>query len=39
LQPLLVGIVDAGKLELVARERRYRAALEIGLKEVPSRRH
>jgi ParB family transcriptional regulator, chromosome partitioning protein len=35
LQPLLVRIVDAGKLELVAGERRYRAALEIGLKEVP----
>jgi ParB family transcriptional regulator, chromosome partitioning protein len=36
LQPLLVRIVDAGKLELVAGERRYRAALEIGLKEVPA---
>lgn len=35
LQPLLVRIVDGGKLELVAGERRYRAALEIGLKEVP----
>ncbi|MBW4512447.1 MAG: ParB/RepB/Spo0J family partition protein [Scytonematopsis contorta HA4267-MV1] len=35
LQPLLVRLVDAGKLELVAGERRYRAALEIGLKEVP----
>ncbi len=35
LQPLLVRLVDEGKHELVAGERRYRAALEIGLKEVP----
>ncbi len=35
LQPLLVRLVDKDKHELVAGERRYRAALEIGLKEVP----
>jgi ParB family transcriptional regulator, chromosome partitioning protein len=35
LQPLLVRIIDGEKYELVAGERRYRAALEIGLKEVP----
>ncbi len=35
LQPLLVRLVDEGKHELVAGERRYRAATEIGLKEVP----
>ncbi|OKH44153.1 chromosome partitioning protein ParB [Calothrix sp. HK-06] len=35
LQPLLVRLVGKGKHELVAGERRYRAALEIGLKEVP----
>lgn len=35
LQPLLVRLVDGEKHELVAGERRYRAALEIGLKEVP----
>ncbi|HAG85795.1 MAG TPA: chromosome partitioning protein ParB, partial [Cyanobacteria bacterium UBA12227] len=35
LQPLLVRQFGQGKHELVAGERRYRAALEIGLKEVP----
>jgi ParB family transcriptional regulator, chromosome partitioning protein len=35
LQPLLVRLIDGEKHELVAGERRYRAALEIGLKEVP----
>lgn len=35
LQPLLVRPIDAEKHELVAGERRYRAAQEIGLKEVP----
>lgn len=35
LQPLLVRLIDGGKYELVAGERRYRAALSIGLKEVP----
>jgi ParB family transcriptional regulator, chromosome partitioning protein len=35
LQPLLVRQFGKGKHELVAGERRYRAALEIGLKEVP----
>jgi ParB family transcriptional regulator, chromosome partitioning protein len=35
LQPLLVRPLDREKHELVAGERRYRAAQEIGLKEVP----
>ena len=35
LQPLLVRPVDGEKHELVAGERRYRAALNIGLKVVP----
>jgi ParB family chromosome partitioning protein len=35
LQPLLVRPLDGEKHELVAGERRYRAALSIGLKEVP----
>ncbi|MBD2606322.1 ParB/RepB/Spo0J family partition protein [Scytonema hofmannii FACHB-248] len=35
LQPLLVRLIDGEKHELVAGERRYRAALEIGLKVVP----
>jgi ParB family transcriptional regulator, chromosome partitioning protein len=35
LQPLLVRPLDAEKHELVAGERRYRAAQEIGFKEVP----
>jgi ParB family transcriptional regulator, chromosome partitioning protein len=35
LQPLLVRLIDGEKHELVAGERRYRAALEIGLTEVP----
>ncbi|MDZ8034947.1 ParB/RepB/Spo0J family partition protein [Nostoc sp. DedSLP04] len=35
LQPLLVRPVDGGKHEVVAGERRYRAAKEIGLKVVP----
>jgi ParB family transcriptional regulator, chromosome partitioning protein len=35
LQPLLVRPVDGGKHEVVAGERRYRAATELVLKEVP----
>jgi ParB family chromosome partitioning protein len=35
LQPILVRPLDEEKHELVAGERRYRAALSIGLKEVP----
>jgi ParB family transcriptional regulator, chromosome partitioning protein len=35
LQPLLVRLIGGEKHELVAGERRYRAAKEIGLKEVP----
>ncbi len=35
LQPVLVRPLDGEKHELVAGERRYRAAQEIGLKEVP----
>jgi ParB family chromosome partitioning protein len=35
LQPLLVRPVDDGKHEVVAGERRYRAATELALKEVP----
>ena len=35
LQPLLVRPLDNGKYELVAGERRYRAAIELELKEVP----
>ncbi|MBL1203520.1 MAG: ParB/RepB/Spo0J family partition protein [Nostoc sp. GBBB01] len=35
LQPLLVRPVDGEKHELVAGERRYRAATELALKEVP----
>jgi ParB family transcriptional regulator, chromosome partitioning protein len=35
LQPLLVRPVDNGKHELVAGERRYRAATELALTEVP----
>ena len=35
LQPLLVRPTEDGKYELVAGERRYRAALEVGLAEVP----
>ncbi len=35
LQPLLVRPVADGKHELVAGERRYRAATELALKEVP----
>ncbi|WP_341532357.1 ParB/RepB/Spo0J family partition protein (plasmid) [Nostoc sp. UHCC 0302] len=35
LQPLLVRPVDDGKHEVVAGERRYRAAQELVLKEVP----
>ena len=35
LQPLLVRPLETGGYELVAGERRYRAAVEIGLMEVP----
>jgi ParB family chromosome partitioning protein len=35
LQPLLVRPINGEKHELVAGERRYRAALEAGFKEVP----
>ncbi|AFZ61389.1 ParB/RepB/Spo0J family partition protein [Anabaena cylindrica FACHB-243] len=35
LQPLLVRPLAGGKYELVAGERRYRAATEVGLEEVP----
>ncbi len=35
LQPLLVRPVDGGKHEVVAGERRYRAATELALTEVP----
>jgi ParB family chromosome partitioning protein len=35
LQPLLVRPIDSGKYELVAGERRYRAAKDCGLEKVP----
>lgn len=35
LQPILVRPLEAGGYELVAGERRYRAATEVGLTEVP----
>lgn len=35
LQPLLVRTIGEGKYELVAGERRYRAATEVGLENVP----
>ena len=35
LQPLLVRPLGDNKYELVAGERRYRAAMEVGLKEIP----
>jgi ParB family chromosome partitioning protein len=35
MQPLLVRLVAAGKYEIIAGERRYRAATLVGLKEVP----
>ncbi len=35
LEPILVRPLDSGRYELVAGERRYRAALEVGLVEVP----
>lgn len=35
LQPLLVRTIGSGKYELVAGERRYRAATEVGLENVP----
>lgn len=36
LQPLLVRPVEGDKYELVAGERRYKAALEVGLAQVPA---
>lgn len=36
LEPLLVRFIGNGDYELVAGERRYRAAQEVGLKEVPT---
>lgn len=36
LQPLLVRAIDSEHYELVAGERRYRAAKEVGLDEVPA---
>jgi len=35
MQPLLVRLVGAGKYEIIAGERRFRAAGLVGLKEVP----
>ena len=35
LEPLLVRPLEAGQYELVAGERRYRAALKVELKEIP----
>ena len=35
MQPLLVRLVGAGKYEIIAGERRFRAATLAGLKEVP----
>lgn len=35
LEPLLVRPIGEGQYELVAGERRYRAALQVGLKEIP----
>jgi ParB/RepB/Spo0J family partition protein len=35
LQPLIVRKIEGGKYQIVAGERRYRAAKEIGLTEVP----
>ena len=35
MQPLLVRPISAGKYEIIAGERRYRAAKLVGLKEVP----
>jgi len=35
MQPLLVRLVSTGKYEIIAGERRYRAATLVGLKEVP----
>jgi len=36
LEPLLVRTIETGGYELVAGERRYRAAKEVGLSEVPA---
>ena len=35
MQPLLVRLVSPGKYEIIAGERRYRAATLVGLKDVP----
>ena len=35
MQPLLVRLVSTGKYDIIAGERRYRAATLVGLKEVP----
>ena len=36
MQPVLVRPVDAGRFEIIAGERRWRAAMRAGLKEVPA---
>src|SRR5438045_1012786 len=36
VQPILVGPVDGGRYELIAGERRWRAAQRAGLREIPA---